>query len=657
MANNLQPYVEDYNSELSEAIPVVPVRRQTTKRPSGLNQSSTVEEVPEPSYEGVSDSGYSSHSVASTPITETPPPPPKAPTPAPVRTHQPSRSSSGPIPFNRPSSKSFSRPASSAAPRNIPNANSSSYGYSSSYGAGRESSLGGGSSDCDCPDCGKTLSKSSPTVSSSSSATSSAWPVHQQSPTYHHSLPYGQSPSYSGYHYPQHYDGYSTPTDSGISDSSAGAGGSRKSRSSMPPPPRPQSTFAGSTTTTSTHSSGSIPWSHTSSYSSASYFDAHPSTSPVPPAPSTTCPPVYGSSMYPPPPLDTSIAPPPPQSSSYSHSPYAPPPVPNYGYPPVTDYTANDYYGQSTAPSTPSSSLPPSDYRDGYRSSEYSVMPPPPPIANRRSSMRAQANAGASIDSSPDYTHSTPHRPQRRMSSRAHGSERPPSWYGQSQLQYQEAPERSYSVPPTNTGAPAESSRRRGTTPQPVRRRESNNSQGTSGSHSARLGPSALSRSMEACTIDDHTPRSSHHRHSSSGHHYDSHHAVARRELGTMMQSSRSNGSSDSGSSSGHEGREELVQLTVPDSDESFTMRYPAGIPVKLQLNGGTFQRILSFGRKSKNVNIEDPIAYGCVRQRQQQVHAQLQYGAGQLDHSDRRTSAEYHHRSNGYPRREMAGV
>jgi hypothetical protein len=123
------------------------------------------------------------------------------------------------------------------------------------------------------------------------------------------------------------------------------------------------------------------------------------------------------------------------------------------------------------------------------------------------------------------------------------------------------------------------------------------------------------------------------------------------------MQSSRSNGSSDSGSSSGHEGREELVQLTVPDSDESFTMRYPAGIPVKLQLNGGTFQRILSFGRKSKNVNIEDPIAYGCVRQRQQQVHAQLQYAAGQLDHSDRRTSAEYHHRSNGYPRREMAGV
>jgi len=652
MVDNKQPYVEDYNSELSEAIPNIPLRRRATKGPSGLKQSSTVEEVPEPSYEGVSDSGYSSHSVASTPITETPPPP-KAPTPAPARTHQSSRSSSGPIPFNnRPPSKSFSRTASPAAPRNIPNANSGNYGYSSSYGVGSESLPGGGSSDCDCPDCGKTPSKSSPTISSSSSASSSAWPIHP------HTSPYGQSPSYSGYHYPSRYDGYSTPTDSATSDSSAGAGGSRKSRSSMPPPPRPQSTFAGSTTTTSTHSSGSIPWSHASSYSSASYFDVHPSTSPVPPVPSTTCPPGYGSSMYAPPPLNTSVAvPPPPQSSSYSNSPYAPPSVPDYGYPPTTDYTATDYYGHSAAPSTPSSSIPPSDYRGGYKSPEYSVMPPPPTV-NRRSSTRTQANAGASVESSPDYTHSVPHRPQRRMSSRAHGSERPPSWYGQSQLQYHEVPERSYSVPPTNTGAPAESSRRRGTAPQPMRRRESNNSQGTSGSHSARLGPSALSRSMETCTIgDDHTPRSSHHRHSSSGHYYDSHHAVARREPGTMMQSSRSNRSSDSGSSSGHDGREELVQLTVPDSDEPFTMRYPAGVPVKLQLNGGTFQRILSFGRKSKNVNIENPIAYRYVQQRQQQVHAQLQYGAGQLDHSDRRTSAEYHHRPNSYPRREMAGV
>ncbi|CUS11999.1 unnamed protein product [Tuber aestivum] len=636
MTNNYQPYVEDYNSELSEAVPVVPVRRQTTKRPSGLNKSSTVEEVPEPSYEGVSDSGYSSHSVASTPITETPPPP-KAPTPAPVRTHQPSRSSSGPIPSNRPSSKSFSRTASPAVPRNISNTNSASYGYSSSYGAGRESPPGGGSSDCDCPDCGKTPSKSSPTISSSSSATSGAWPIHhqQQSPSYHHSSPYGQSPSYPGYHYPKCYDGCNTPTDSAISDSSAGASTSRRSRSSMPPPPRPQSTFAGSTTTTSTHSSGSIPWSHTSGYPSAGYFDVHSSTSAIPPAPSTTCPPGYGSSMYAPPPLNTSIAAPPPQSSSYSDSPYAPPSVPNYGYPLATDYTAPDYYGQNTAPSTPNSSLPPSDYRDGYRSSEYSAMPPPPPIVNRRSSMRAQANAGASADSSPDYTHSVPYHPQRRMSTRAHGGERPPSWYGQSQQQYQEAPERSYSVPPTKTSAPTESSRRRGATPQPIRRRESNNSQGTSGSHSARLGPSALSRSLEACTIDDRAPRSSHHRHSSGGHHYDTPHAVARREPGTMMQSSHSNRSSDSGSSSsGHDGREDLVQLTVPDSDEPFTMRYPAGIPVKLQLN-----------------------AYRYVQQRQQQVHAQLQYGAGQLDHSDRRTSADYHHRSNGYARREMAGV
>jgi hypothetical protein len=35
-----------------------------------------------------------------------------------------------------------------------------------------------------------------------------------------------------------------------------------------------------------------------------------------------------------------------------------------------------------------------------------------------------------------------------------------------------------------------------------------------------------------------------------------------------------------------------------------------------------------------------------------------VQFGAGQLDHGDRRSSAEYHHRSNGYSRREgMTGV
>lgn len=618
--------------------PVVPVRRQTTKRPSGLNQSSSAD-APEPSYEGVSDSGYSSHSVASTSVTDTPPPP-KAPTPAPTRTQQPSHrssssSSSNTIPPLRPRSKSFSRTASTAVPRNVPSSNTDNYGYQSGYGMGMGMGAvrreGGGSSDCDCADCGKApKSKSSP-IASSPSATSGAWPIHPQSsaPYLPSTAPYGQSPGYSGYQYPLNYDGYPAPADSAVSDSSVGETSRRKHRSSMPPPPRPQSTFAGSTTTTtSNHSSGSAPYGHSSSYSASGYFSLHPSPTQAPaaPAPSSTCPPAYGSSMYAPPPLNTSI-PPSPQQQTYSS--YVPPSIPSYPYMPTAEYY--------TAPSTPTASHGSSDYRTDY-SADYSAMPPPPPIMNRRNSMRAPANVAAAIVDSPiDYTYQGPHPPQRRMSNnnRVHSGERPPSWYGVSQQAYQEVPERSYSVPPAHTSAPVESSRRRGTTPQPIRRRESN-SQGSSGSH--RL--SALSRSMEACAIsDDYAPRPTHHRHHSS-------HAVARREPGVMMQSSYSNRSSDSGSSSGHDGRDDLVQLSVPNSD--LTMSYSAGVPLTLQLNGGAVQRILPFGRKSKNESVENGAAYRYVQQRQQQLHAQLKHGAGQYDHGDRRSSGEYHRRSSG---------
>lgn len=264
--------------------------------------------------------------------------------------------------------------------------------------------------------------------------------------------------------------------------------------------------------------------------------------------------------------------------------------------------------------------------------------------------MRAQANAGAAIpEPSSDYHHSHgSHRRERRSSGRVHGGERPVSWYGQPQ--FQDMPNRSVSVPPAQAeAAPISSSSRRMAAPQPPRRRDSNTSRG-SGDSSSRHQPSSLSRAMETCAIDDEPPhRSSHHGHHShhrSSGHYEYHHgALARRDTGTLMQSSRSNRSSDS-DSSGHShnsGREELVVL---DSDEPFTMRYPAGVPVKLQLNGGHTPRKISLKSRDKNENVEFSIAYRYVQQRQQQVHAQLQHGA-QMEHYDRRTAAsEYPHRS-----------
>lgn len=639
-----QPYVEDYNSELSEAIPLT--RRQTTKRSSGLANSTSVDAS---SYEAesnsVSDSGYSSHAEATTP-TETPPPQ-KAAAPAPpprTQSARPSRSASNPAPppFTRPSSKSFSRTASPAAPRNIP----------SSYNTvRRESSPAtstGGSDDCDCPDCGKVSSKPVPS-GNSPSRSGGVWPVPEHS--YHGSYSSSPSSAYTGYQYPSKYDGYNdgAPAKVVYVDPIRESSSSRRERSStqssMPPPPRPLSTFAGSSTTTSSHTpSGS--WSQ-SSYNPG-YFGSHHSSSPAPapPTPASTCPPSYGSSMYAPPPIDTSVSGPSPHPT-YDSSPYAPPSsVPGYVY------SYSDSWGQSPMPQTPNyHQAPEPSY---HPAPEYSSMPPPPPIMNRRSSMRAQANAGAAtLESSTDYPlpQVSHHHRERRPSNRVHsGSERPPSWYGHQQ--FQDVPSRSVSVPPVQTEPPTISSssrRRMAATPQPIRRRDSNTSRGSGGPESSRL-PSSLSRSMETCAIDDEPPhRSSHHGHShhrSSGHYEYHHGALARRDTGTLMQSSRSNRSSDS-DSSGHSynsGREELVVL---DSDEPFTMRYPAGVPVKLQLNGGHIPQTISLGSRDKNENIEFSIAYNYVQQSQQQVHAQLQHGAIQMEHYDRRTTAsEYPHRS-----------
>ncbi|KAL7273703.1 hypothetical protein RUND412_003423 [Rhizina undulata] len=597
-----QPYVEDFDSVVGEVIPLTARRQTSVRKNSSLAQCSNMDE-------GVSDSGYSSQSVSSTPIIETPPPQTQRErqTPAPEYDTEHERyreyreqyredyledspspahgtirnQSSRNGPTTRPRSKSFSRSTTPAAPRNIPGKNTREDSPTSSTG---------GSSDCDCPDCKQPASKPSP---NSPSILTGAWPINTS-----YSSSYGHSSQWPGYSYSK-YEGYSNSTDSGVSDLSRGSGSdswSGSKRSSVPPPPRPQSSFAGSSSHAPSNS-----WS-SSGYGGSYYAPPSHSSSPVPPAPSLTTPP-YAVSMYPPPPINTA---PPAPSPQPTHSSYAPPPVPSY-------YTyPHDYYGTNSAAS-PEPAYP--------TAADYAL--PKSSSSNRRHSMRAQANAGAAVQDVPiEYSHSPPHHPHRRLSNRVEAaSERPASWY-HGQPQYHELPNRSISVPPVDSNAiPMTESRRRMATPQPIRRRESTREREREREreHFTRLGPSSLSKSMEAsslarsmesCAIsDDSSPCRGHYSHRHNDSHYGS---LSRREV--MYP---------------REPAEELVSLTVVDSDEPFTMTYPAG--VKLQVNG----------------------AYKHVQQRQQQVHAQL---AGQYDY-DRRANEEYYHRPSTRPRRgSMSG-
>lgn len=609
-----QPYVEDYNSEVSEVVPLS-ARRTGANRKSNLAETAT--------YQDVSDSGYSSHTTV-TESSSSPEPKPATPPPAPTRKPSTKQADAAPIP--RPSSKAFNRLSSGAVPRNIPGAKRRD---------GSPTTSTGGADECDCPDCGKQPKKPSPT---SPSILTGAWPLHGQSPSYSQSSPYSQSPysqspHWPGYQYPMYPPG--PPTDSALTDlsrtSGSSNGTSKRDRNSMPPPVRPQSTFGGSTTSAAT-SVGS-PWAH--GYG-GSYFGTAPSPVPMPPVPSSTCPPGPYSSMYAPPPLNSS-------APSPAFSPYAPPASSSYSY----SY-GSDPWGRSSTPGAESSTYSPSDY---------SSIAPPPLSSNRRNSMRAQANAAAASSYHDDYPHAalqqTPPPPatassnhQARRSSRVSSGERPPSWAGSHLV---DGANRSYSVPPEHSSYSEAPTRRRVSTPQPpMRRRESAASQ--------KLPPSSLSRAMESCAIaDDREPpvRSA----SSRAHHHHQEHSLARRDVGTVAHhggSSSDSGSNSSRSSRGGSGggsgmseytyghapskdNGEFVSVTVPESpdSEAFTMRYPAGIPVKLQLN-----------------------AYRYVQQRQREVHQQLQYGA--MEHhphnhhhqrAESRESAEYAHRHSGYGR------
>ena len=570
-AESYQPYVEDYDSVISEVVPLT--RRQHHRGKSSLSQEMSS------SYDGVSDSGYSS---TNTPNNETPPPP-KSATPAPTSTTPGPGgrkdalkrvSTSG---IQRPSSKAYNRTSSPAVPRNIPGAKP------------RERSPAmpstGGADECDCADCKKdTTSKALP---SSPSALSGSY-----------NGSYSQSPSWQGsYHYPP-----SSKYDDVSFDGTYGRESERKRLSIAIPPARPSSTFSGTTAS--------------SSYTVSSGYPGYYSSSPVSaPAPSSTCPPI-AFSAYAPPPLNTSVG----SSDPAPYSPYGLPPIPLYG-------SSYDHDSWDRTPVTPGSS-----YRD------YALMPPPPPFLTGATKRHNSVKQPAAHPEGEEYS------PPRRRLSRL-SSDRPPSW---ASAPYRDCDgfDRSMSVPPSGTVA-TESARRKTTTPGPQpRRRESSHSQGVSGQLSSKLGPSALSRAMESCAISDEPPVRGHSRshsdyysHGPSSHGSSSHGQLTRRDPGAI---------------SGSYQYDEQVQMSVPDQDgETFTMRYPAGIPVKLQLNGGTHKS----GPKVKKENIECSVAYRCVQQRQQEVHNQLRYGA--LEHGSRKPSAnDYTYRPSAYGRRAtMSGA
>lgn len=457
-------------------------------------------------------------------------------------------------------------------------------------------SITGGADECDCADCKKDKPSSSP----SAPVSAGGWPIHNAynpSPASYEQSP----PAWTGYQYPpSRFDAYAPSNDSGISDSSRN---SERKRTSMPPPPRPASTYSHATSS--------------SSYSGGygNYFNNSPPSAHTAPTPSSTCPPT-AFSAYAPPPLNSSAY------SSAAYASYAPSQstIPVYG-------SSYDDWGRtaSTQNLSPGTSYP----------SEYSSMPPLPSLgpstSNRRNSLRANA-AVASYNEYDDYNN-LPQPPQRR-SSRA-SAERP-SW---SQAPYIEGfQDRSVSVPPQ--GTIAEPIRRRTTTPGPApsRRRDSGNFNQLSG----RLGPSALSRAMESCTIVDEPPPRTHSRSHSDYYGYGPGQGqLARRDPGTVMYPSNS----DSGSSSRSDPREDLNPINIQRNSSSGAHRSPP-------------HKSPPHHRKSEGIEY-GMASYRYVQQRQQAVHEQLQYGA--LEHGSARDPVaadypDYPYRPSLYGRRATMG-
>ncbi|KAI5820886.1 hypothetical protein BZA77DRAFT_50212 [Pyronema omphalodes] len=466
---SLQPYVEDYDSVISEVIPMT--RRLPTTRKSGLSQELSASSEPT-SYDGVSDSGYSS---TNTPNNETPPL--KSTTPAPQNTRKDAMkraSTPGTTGQNipRPPSKTTNnRTTSPAVPRNIPNAKPRERSPTMA-------SSGGGADECDCADCklpSNAIPGSSPHYSSS----------YNQN---HSSSSYGHSPNYGNYQpYPDPRYDTTYPLDTSYPEKPLPTDRERK-RTSLPAQ-RPTSSFSNS---------------YTNSY--PTYFSSSPAAAP---APSNTCPPT-AFSPYAPPPLDTRV----PPASGYSYS--------SYPYDTYDTYTYPDPHPQYP--------YEPTQHTYETHHSSNSSLPPPPQLHGpRRGSL-----GGRYHEEDYDYPLSPVLQPPtRRSSSRAipipatntasmglereRERERPSSWIQQQQQQQpayldtNQSLDRtvSASVPPGNAYDPPVE-KRRSKTPGLGRERSRRESGGARERErereyygSVRLGPSALSRAMENCAISD----------------------------------------------------------------------------------------------------------------------------------------------------------
>ncbi|KAI5787533.1 hypothetical protein FPQ18DRAFT_71206 [Pyronema domesticum] len=447
---SLQPYVEDYDSVISEVIPMT--RRLPTTRKSGLSQELSASSEPT-SYDGVSDSGYSS---TNTPNNETPPL--KSTTPAPQNTRKDAMkraSTPGTTGQNipRPPSKTaYNRTTSPAVPRNIPNAKPRERSPTMA-------SSGGGADECDCADC-----------KLPSTAVPGSSPHYSSSYNQNHSSSYGHSPSYANYQpYPDPRYDTSYPIES-YPEKAPPTERERK-RTSLPPQ-RPTSTFSNS---------------YTNAY--PTYFSSSPAAAP---APSSTCPPT-AFSPYAPPPLDTR----PPAAAGYTY--------PSYPYEAYDTYTYPDPH-----PQYPYDQGAHGVY-DPHPATASSLPPPPQLHGPRRGSLGARYH-----EEDYEYPLSPVLQPPtRRSSSRAipipasgpGGLDRPGSWVQQGYMEQSLDRTVSASVPPVGAYEPPQE-KRRSKTPGLGRERSRRESGGARDREreyygSARLGPSALNRAMENCAISD----------------------------------------------------------------------------------------------------------------------------------------------------------
>ncbi|KAI9767892.1 MAG: hypothetical protein M1840_005385 [Geoglossum simile] len=537
MAHHLRPQaasVEDYSSDLNETLPNT--RRvassKQTRRASGLSQMMTREQ------DGFSDSGYSSHaptatsseSVHGAPTTESPPLPPMNQAPLKRRPTQPSRDRSK----HRSPTKGSSRTSSPGRPQS------------------RAASKPVPHEDCDCKLCtGKHL----PALSPLDTALDTNYPPFSGGNGGGNGGEHQYAPSSRNYPMPGSFP-QDRPT-----ELPARPGLHRASTSHSMRPARPVSYHAGQNPMNGApYSMGQqgyfpqTPYQQGPPPALANYSNMYPPSQFPPPNPATTVPPQLNSAFAPP-----------PQYTATRNEPYWP------------EGQQQPQYSVRGPPRTPVV--------------EYPYQQPPPPV-NRRASL------GPSHDGMPPL-HSMP-RPNLRYSSS-------PTSNGYDISRTASVPPQSATVDPVTRRVMTPQPQSQ---PQPRPKRQSISAhprKPPSHSSSTKLSVDSNSSSdrRRPSLYDNERARDEHERELERDQAYQG--AIATRTPLTVEALRAARGQralgSDSGSQSreshsSHEGSEDrthaAVAFSVPDSEaDNFTMRYPAGTPVKLEFTG----RALATGR------------------------------------------------------------